>query len=449
MKASKSFVLLLASAIVLASLASCSDGVVPSTDSSSSQESSANAETHVSNQYTIVFDYNDGSGKSETKTVFSGMLLKNCAPELDSLDMDFVGWSTSPTGTSMFDGTIHENLTLYAIWAPVDEASIKTYASAVPGTIEDTRVIIDGTKQSLSFYNDTIRIAPSVKQITLKGNANSAYRVSINVLNRTTDLIINLESFQFEAVGTHAINAFNDSNQGSDYTLTVNVAGKNLIRNTSANGAACIKAINLVINGSGTLEIFGSDGTTGENGASVGHDNDGNPGSAGSNGSDAVQAASVRIDDATVKVTAGNGGNGGNGSNGSNSQGWNPFDPSDGKFHRGGAGASGGNGGNAIVAPTVELNNCMLTAVAGNGGNGGKGGNGAGTNVTTAGSAGDGGRGGNGGNVFIGGVNLIKNDCTISPTAGKGGTGGSGGSDKTLNNGGSAGSHGSGGSVNG
>lgn len=68
-------------------------------------------------QFKLVLDYNDGSYQTQTVYVAYGDTV-NVAnlPKMDNGSSEVIGWSTSQMGNVPFDGTVAEDMTIYAVW---------------------------------------------------------------------------------------------------------------------------------------------------------------------------------------------------------------------------------------------------------------------------------------------------------------------------------------------
>ncbi len=291
--------------------------------------------------------------------------------------------------------------------------------------------------------------------------------------NWKEDIVVEFENFGFEAAaGKVAL----DFCEVQSQNITINVVEKNYIKGgdgVNSDGFAGIGADgkNVVLTGTGSLEVFGGNGSDGENGGSgyspgKAQDNrDGANGGSGSygyngyNGSNAIIAKAVDINlNGTILLCGGKGGNGGRGGNGGN--GGKAGDCTVGNSDTGGKGGNGGNGGDGgnsgnvvtvVNALNIHMGNCIFVVCnggnGGDGGNGGNGGRGAKNTIIWAGGGrgGNGGNGGSGGNAGLAGVvcnkevNVLSDDVTIELNEGNNGMVGKGG------NGGSAGSGGDGG----
>ncbi len=272
----------------------------------------------------------------------------------------------------------------------------------------------------------------TIQTVKIKGG----YGVN-NVNGQEITNLINNISFKFDASwkGVHVIlenvGLSQDYDQPildfsaipSDYTVTIEIVGKNKLDGLMASTnqkQAPIVGNNIVLVGSGDLEVIGA---TGANGVDY----------TGANGVDGV--AAMIVENLTVNitgslsVTGGTGGTGGVGIEGSqggtgytgnsatDNGGWGNNASNGGTGGIGGTGGTGGTGGMgapAVYASAVEMINGNATFISGNGGEGGKGGKG-----------GRGGTGGTGGEDDWGGIGTNKPGN--GGPGGKGGTGGTGG----------------------
>ena len=222
----------------------------------------------------------------------------------------------------------------------------------------------------------------------------------------TDDIVVEFENFAYEAPDGHAALDFSEVNSEN---ITVIITGYAYIKggDGASSGQSGFKGIdasgkNLVIEGTGSIDILGGNGIDGHNGG------EGARGGDGGNGGIGISANKVHITISNLVVIGGNGANGGNG--GGNVYGY------------GGDGGNAGNGGNAISSSVLTINSNFLKLIGGNGANGGNGGD---DTSWTGRVDGDGGKGGNGGFA-------VTSDAISNISASKavlvGGNGGSGGS---------------------
>ncbi len=90
----------------------------------------------------ITFDYNDGSYQTATLEFFYGDTPNpNAFPQKDTGSSVIKGWSTSPTVLSEYQGTLTEDVVLYAIWS--DYKTVNFYT------------IPQGQSQAVRIYRDS------------------------------------------------------------------------------------------------------------------------------------------------------------------------------------------------------------------------------------------------------------------------------------------------------
>lgn len=221
---------------------------------------------------------------------------------------------------------------------------------------------------------------------------------------------------------------FTGNDKNSSLVLIPNVVKKTDIY----EGSIVVKATGTVTIDGGTFVIEGSDGW-----------NNTTQGRNGGNGSTGINASeTIVMNNATVKITAGNGADGNKGCDGTAGKdgivkGDFGQDSTDGEAGDDGqSGGNGGKGGTAIDG-NLTIESCTtITLSGGNGGKGGAGGNGGnggkggwcslvGQKSRNGGDGGNGGRGGDGGDGgdAVSG-SLIKEETSIFTTAGKHGDGG-------------------------
>lgn len=258
-----------------------------------------------------------------------------------------------------------------------------------------------------------------------------------------SNCILHLKDFKF--ISSHSAGPINNwSNDGgygkcSGGNITIETSGECLIKSSAGKNAIALEKQNVTFTGSGTLDIYGGDGSNGENGLSIRH---------------------------TVNVLGGNnrtwysGDDGGGGNGGSGKDGTQGSNGKDGlnqvRGSAGGAGTDGINGGDgasgaaSIKAKSITILNGNVNlqggagGIGGSGGTGGKGGTGGIGYAGVIGSAGagNGGTGGSGGIGGSGGTGGLAVQCEIinisdgkltlkNGSAGNGGTGGKGGAGGT------------------
>ena len=401
-------------------------------------------------KYKITFNYNDGSGMTETKEIDSGRLLQNFAPDLVcNGDMFMIGWSESANAKEAERVYSDKDKNVYAVWKKV--APTVYNESDMPETITDVYAKIEvESEDANALSGKKLIIGESCKKISFKGK--TVYRnFSISAGKRYSGINIELKEFgYYSSDGVKTAFDFSECQKG--YSVNLSIEGSCYIKGD--NSVVSVKGINgisvggnLNIAGDGELYVFAGNGNEGEAVAPTEQGKGGDAGNPGSDGGDGIICDNLRVEGIFLKVVAGYGGWGSDGGNGYNSKFGMTADQ--GKFRPGGNGGKGGNGGNAVTFSSgCIFKNAQLWLKGGNGGFGGSGGKGGGSTSNFAGKGGNGGYGGIGGDVFSS-SRVTLTDCEIETmSVGIGGAGGAGGESLAALQSGSHGSKGSDGRYN-
>ncbi len=372
----------------------------------------------VVKKHNVIFDYNDGSGRTESIKIPDGKTLDLYAPYPVDGSREVIAWSADLDGAE-YSAPVKSDITVYAQWQTI---SITTYTSDIPEIITDKFVEINVSSNNSSLAGKRLRIGAGVKSITLKSNGAPIYDLSIVISERSSDLNMTMESFSFKSTQSFGIKSY-----ASDaYAVKLKLVGESLIDCTEyqpflgESGSSCINVGKLELYGTGNLTLLGGNGQNGESMPDAGNGENGKSGTSGASGTCGIISNSLSVRNITLTIVAGNGGNGGNGGAGNVAN-----------YDQGGEGGDGGNGGlggDAIRAKIFRSESAVLTLTSGNGGNGGKGGKGGGGGISffnTYKDGGNGGRGGNGGFVFASMIQSFDSgDSICNYSAGTGGSGG-------------------------
>ncbi len=396
------------------------------------------AEKPQAKKYTVVFDYNNGSGKKETVYIPEGEYITEYAPYPIIGNKEVVAWSGTKDGVK-YEAPISENITLYAQWQSYEKA---IYTSDFPNQINDRIVEIQINGNSDILSGKVLRIGANVQELTIISDGTTYNNFAIIINQRSNDIKLTLDSFCYSSNQEFALKA-----TASAVKYNVNLTIKNIssidclgyVPSLENNGANCIIAPNLSITGNGTLSLLAGSGCNGTNAADAENGKDGTAGSSATNGGVGIIADSITVNNINLKVVGGNGGKGGNGGSGNNGNGLFNSD----KFKDGGNGGNGGAGGDAINTDYFDATNATLELIGGVGGSGGNGGRSGGSSSAYAGHGGNGGNGGNGGSVFSKNMSTYyESGCVNKYTPGNGGNAGAGGDSSNnakIGNGGSTG----------
>ena len=359
-----------------------------------------------------------GAEHSEAKKILNDYFYARCDEQLDALNnkingmyKDFFNFDYE-TGTLTFD--------LSALQEPYTDTTSLKDVLYMDGTAE----IFNGATGKFTIYSKFN--GHDVKKIVFEGGYNTresqhnalidAYFDGVYVVfneswTNDRDIIVEFKNFAYHApAGCAAL----DYNTVGSKNITMIVTGENMLTGGTGvsggdSGFVGINAVgkNLVIKGSGALEVFGGNGADGAVNGGV-----------GGAGADGIVANTVTVDLAkNVEFSGGAGGNGSEGRTGSHTS-------------DAGNGGNGGNGGMAINCQSLSLmnSNALIAIIGGNGGHGGKGGyipNGSNNSgMYNIADAGNGGNGGNGGVPIL--VSSLK-DLICSSLELKHGNGGNGG----------------------
>ncbi|MBP3443210.1 MAG: hypothetical protein J6J70_00625, partial [Methanocorpusculaceae archaeon] len=198
----------------------------------------------------------------------------------------------------------------------------KLTAEAILPTLKDPILKRDFSAAESSALHETLYVDSSYNSVHIVGLNGKVYTdFSIVVSPRTTDLIIQLENFNFVApAGQSAI----DASSLSGATCTLYAVGHSSVTGgagVNSDGAPGIVGGNIEVIGNGYLQVYGGNGAAGSNGYAGA---DGGNGYAGGVG---ISATNLINKLASLSVTGGDGGRGGNGGDGLN--GWDGVDGRD------------------------------------------------------------------------------------------------------------------------
>ena len=407
--------------------------------------SESNSEEPLVVRYTVTFDYNDGSGKTEAVKIPEGHTIDMYAPYPISDTQYVVGWS-GVQGGSDYSAPITSDVTLYARWEQIVEVVFSVEdSSSLPSQISDRFVAINVLAVE-GLEGKTLRIGSSVQKVTISSESLNVNNFSILINSRATNLNLALKNISF--TGYNGFGIKGDSS-GYEYSVNLEIHGtvmidcKNVIGVENDRAADCINVPNLNVRGSGALILYGGNGLNGDDKSTAADGCDGEYGGKGQDGGYGIVAQNVTVERTELVICGGNGGNGGYGGTGNNGGGLTGA-----KYKSGGDGGKGGNGGGCVLAESFSVGNSTITLVGGNGGNGGTGGNGGGSSSTYAGYGGNGGNGGAGGDVFSYRINYNEINVIKSYTGGNGGVGGSGGYSASASKHGVGGNNGAQGDIN-
>ncbi len=392
-------------------------------------------------KYTVIFDYNDGSGQTMEVQIPQGSTIDAYAPALEFSDREVKCWSMMQDGAA-YTALVTKNLTLYAqytLFTPV------IYTDRIPTTVNDRFVEIHVSGDSTVLSDKVLRVGSKVERLTIIGDGTVYSDFAITINERSNDIDVVFDEFAYSSNQTFGLQAVANT---VDYTVNLTIENTCIIDCSSANplnnaeGITCISAPNLSICGNGSLTLQAGNGWTAPDKATATEGNHGENAQSGTNGGNGIQAQKVKVEQVTLTIIAGDGGNGGKGGKGNNA--FLNYDKN------GGKGGNGGAGGMAVSASVFETKNATLNFTAGNGGNGGNGGNAGGSNAATTGVAGHGGAGGRGGDVFSSTTNYNNSGSVCNYTPGVGGSGGKGGNAKDAVDilDGNAGASGASGNIN-
>ncbi len=380
-------------------------------------------ETPNSSTHTVIFDYNDGSGRKETVKIPHGKTIAEYAIYPTEGAKEVVAWSGTADGAE-YQAPVTSDITVYAQWETYDVKTY-TYTSDIPDTINDKIVEIDVSEDPSVFENKVLRIGAAVRSIFIKSNSSKIRNFAIMINDRSADLELRLEDLVFSTNHSFGI----DSVASNSYTVNLKISGTCLIDCTEyiiAKGSGSISCINigkLELDGNGKLTLLASHGENGKDMPAAANGHHGDDGTSGTGGGCGIIAESITVKNITLAVYGGNGGNGGNGGAG------NVANVTEGG--EGGDGGNGGNGGDAIRTGSFKSYSATLTLIGGEGGDGGKGGKGGGGGIggipglNTYKDGGNGGRGGNGGSVLNSMIQTYESNASVTEfTPGNGGAGG-------------------------
>ncbi len=315
-----------------------------------------------------------GDEYAEAKDILNGYFYSRCDEQYKSINskissvyQDFFVFD-SETGTLTIDWSARQTYTQADLSNTNYTVNGTTMFDYVDSGIFTVYSAFNGQEVKKVVFKGSYRTPDSLNQIIENRFINFGIKFDKHWSN---DIVIEFKNFAFEAqAGQVAL----DFSEVSSNNITIISNGNVYIKGGNGNGYGSTGSIginadgkNLVIEGSGALEVVGGNGSTGKVGSPDDKDGeDGGNGKAGGNGCCAIKAASIVITNSSVTVVGGNGGNGGRGGHG-NSNFWNVCD--------GGNGGKGGTGANALIADSVTAKDTTLVLIGGNGGNGGRGGN--------------------------------------------------------------------------
>ncbi len=365
--------------------------------------------TAVPTYYTVSFS-SDGKIVSKQTVTAGGYASVPSQPTKDGYF--FAGWYTSTSGSTQFSfGPINSDKTAYAHWNEIPKNITTAYLKDKPASIT---------------------VDSDVDEVRVKGSGAGTVTTYFNIMSRSAPLTIVLDNASIQSGSGSSI-------IDTRVNLTLESIGSSTLK--GGVGSTAIKAGQLTIAGSGSLSIYGGDGS-----------------SSGSSGSNAIDCSSLTFNTTgSTSIYGGNGAKGTDGAPGPSVSGYwsartsgNEYDYKANYGGDGGNGYSGGNGGNgayAVKASSITVKSGNVKLVGGNGGAGGNGGNGGSGGHGQGGfsdydskviHSGDGGNGGNGGAGGNGGNGSVAASCSVSGSAslisgngGKGGNGGNGGSGGT------------------
>lgn len=341
------------------------------------------------NEYVIAYNACGGTISGEYSTSYNvdskNLILPtpvyNSYPEYNH----FLGWYVDEKCTTKFTEeylkTDPGDITLYAKW---DLCTVYTSIDSTPWSLSG-RVILDWRGESdTNMLNHTRRsvadqryhnidISNGTKEVIFIGNKNQTFTnlgMYICCFADGQELTIRFVNFNFVTNQNTAINVYEDKG----VNLTIDVVGtcsiKTYYSSGSIIGTSGGKFKNLIIAGSGTINMVAGNGQNGTKGSTPGKSDSGNGGVGGSGqaGGTTIYANRVYIrETVVVTVYGGSGGNGGNGGNSVNKY-W-------GSKNAAGNGGSGGVGGCALATESITIDStATMSLIGGNGGNGGNGG---------------------------------------------------------------------------
>lgn len=450
--------------------------------------------------YTVSYDFNDGSGRVEERSVPSGGVAEAYAPYEEKELMQLVGWSTVPNADWGQSIPVYSDMYVYAVWQKytcnitfnyndgsgtvinkiVDKGSnfsdVALYSNVGDRRIVGWSVTVNGQAYSGTVMNDMVVYAIwEFTEYTYQGQIPASMTHEYCLIDGRRSNLVFQHGYLYVGANVRRLKLYGDAGteytlrveiesrqtdltiilynfninatekealyggaDESNYTLYMEIAGESSFKGKDGAAAMKVGNLNLYSYNGGMLRLYGSDGVRGADGAPVGEGKHGNPGETGTAGSSALQVNNLDVRQCTLYAQGGNGGAGGNGSGGNNTDGLSFT----GKNRDGGNGGSGGKGGVGIEANYVSTDGAVIYAQGGAGGAGGRGGNAGGRSNTFAGDAGDGGSGGNGGDAFSSNAIVSKYNTTLSAVGGEGGYGGDPGSTHKESNRGSKGSNG-------
>ncbi len=287
-------------------------------------------------KYTVIFDYNDGSGQTYEVAVPRGDTIDRHAP---NSDREVTCWSSLPQGIA-YAAPVTGNITVYAQWeifTPV------LYTDTIPGSVNDRIVQINASGDPSMFAGKVLRVGSRVERLTIVGDGAVYSDFTIIIIERNKDIHVKFDNFAYrsnQSTGLLAAGSGYCLNLGIGSTCSIDCSG--VSANAEESGSTCISAPNLTISGNGT---------------------------AGGHG---ITTGNVEIHDIALTIQGGDGGKGGKGTNNF------PKTNKD-----GGDGGSGGNGGHVFSNGLSQYNalGCVCNYTPGNGSDGGDGGNSKGNTV--------------------------------------------------------------------
>ncbi len=448
-------------------------------------------------KYEVVFDYNDGSGMSETIIIPDDSYISGYAPTIERANKRLVGWSIWKDNGSLFTQRISKSITLYAQWEDVgglgnnigNENTDKTdnnnsnnsNGDASNPSVPKYKVTFDynnGSGKNEVLYIPAgseiggyapypVRGNSEVVSWSLeKGGADFEGKIEKEIIlyaNWITHDIVKYDENFPETVNSRfveiTLNGYVMAISGKVLRIAPGVKDISIISDGTVYDKFAIIIDDRVEDLNITFDnfVYQSDKSFGIKGESE-HDYTVNLEVKALGGIDCAKYSTMGntraadcIDvpnlnvygEGTLFLFAGDGENGIDRSTASNG-------------NDGENGTDGKNGGYGIVTNRLEVKDVKLVVSGGDGGKGGKGGNGNnGYWLDNRRDGGKGGRGGDGG-VAISAENIVFDKVTLELTGGNGGKGGNGGdggannsllSGLTGGGGGKGGNGGNGGSV--
>ena len=142
------------------------------------------------NAYTVTFDANDGTGRTQTQTCYYGVPQPLKPNTFTNPDYTFIGWAVSATDNPVYDnqadllidGDTPSGITLYAAWfytvtaataGSIDLASIQpdTYSIKVKGDItQDTLAVLADKMKSSTAASITLDMTEATGLTAITGN---------------------------------------------------------------------------------------------------------------------------------------------------------------------------------------------------------------------------------------------------------------------------------------